>query len=111
MSDRRGPLSTKSNQYQKIMDKLLETGLSGWIIFIISLIIGGGGLTVHHFRKQQTKQSKIKAGGDVAGGDIIKTYKEHSPEHAGSTKEKKKTIQKDITANGDVAGGNIFKKK
>jgi hypothetical protein len=93
------------------MSELFKTGLSGWIIFIISLILGGGGLTISHFRKQLTKQSNIKAGGDVAGGNIIKTDNEHPSEYNGSTKEKNKTIQKDITANGDVAGGNIFKKK
>ena len=53
------------------MEKLLEIGLSGWIIFIISALLAGG-VIVRQITKRRTRQSNITAGGDVAGGDIIK---------------------------------------
>lgn len=89
------------------MEKLLEIGLSGWIIFIISALLGGG-IIVRQITKRRTRQSNITAGGDVAGGDIIKSEHKGQDSNA-STKKVSDSVQKNITAKGDVAGGNIKK--
>lgn len=89
------------------MEKLLEIGLSGWIIFVISIFLGGG-ITVRQIIKRRSRQLNIKAGGDVAGGDIIKG-KFRAQNSNTSSKNVTHSSQDNIVANGDVAGGNIIK--
>ncbi len=94
---------------QKLLDfgqKLLEIGLSGWIIFIITILIGGG-IRIRQVIRRKTLQLNIKAGGDVAGGDIFKGRYRNNERT--SLTEISNSVQKDITALGDVAGGNIDK--
>jgi hypothetical protein len=92
------------------VQKLLEIGLSGWVIFILTLILGTWfGYT--RLQRFNTKQSRIRARGDVAGGDINKGI----GLGAETTKNREKSKhfvdsdQSDIEAGGDVAGGNIAK--
>jgi len=87
--------------------KLLEIGLSGWIIFIITALFGSG-IVVRQIIKRRTRQSNIKAGGDVAGGDIVKG-KEKVKNGNVSSKKITHSVQENIVAKGDVAGGDIFK--
>lgn len=88
------------------MEKLLEIGLSGWIIFIISLLFGSG-IIVRQIIKRRTRQSNIKAGGDVAGGDIIRGKGKVRNGNV-SSKEIIHSVQENIVAKGDVAGGDII---
>jgi len=89
------------------MQNLLEIGLSGWLIFVLN-ILAGGGLALWYFSRRKSRQSNIYAGGDVAGGDILKSKK--GGRGASEKTSKIDTIQKNITAEGDVAGGNIDKR-
>ncbi len=89
------------------MEEFLQNGFSGWAVSILTLILGGG-FVVWKVTKRKTRQSNIKAGGDVAGGDIIKDDRQ-VPNEDVSSKEVCDTEQKDIEAGGDVAGGNIVK--
>lgn len=89
------------------MEKLLEIGLSGWIISIITVLFGGG-IIVRQIIKRRTRQSNIKAGGDVAGGDIFKGKGKVTNRNVPS-KKVIRCVQKNIVAKGDVAGGDIFK--
>lgn len=89
------------------MEKLLEIGLSGWLIFIVTILFGGG-VIVRHITIRRTRQSNITAGGDVAGGDIIKV-KRKNQNRSGDNKNVSNSVQKHINAEGDVAGGNIEK--
>lgn len=89
------------------MQKLIENGLSGWIVFILSILVGGG-LAIRYFSYRKSRQFNVDAGGDVAGGDILK-----SKQGGRGTPEKSSkidSIQTNITAVGDVAGGNIDKR-
>jgi hypothetical protein len=89
------------------MQKYLEIGLSGWIIFIVTALLGGG-IFVHQIIRRRIRQSNITAGGDVAGGNIIKG--EHKVKNSKvSVKKVSHIIQENIVAKGDVAGGDIFK--
>jgi len=91
------------------MEKLLEIGLSGWLVAIITFLFGSG-FVVWQVFKRKTHQTNIKAGGDIAGGDIIKG-KVICPDEQRISPSKKVTytVQKNIVANGDVAGGDIHK--
>lgn len=89
------------------MEKLLEIGLSGWIIFLVTIIFGGG-ITVRQIFKRRTRQFNIKAGGDVAGGDILKSNGKVRNCNV-SSKKIINNVQKNIEAKGDVAGGDIIK--
>ena len=89
------------------MDSILETGLSGWIIFIMTAILGGG-IFVRRIVKRRTRQSHINANGDVAGGDIFKG-KSNAQNGKGSASITNHCVQENITAKGDVAGGDITK--
>lgn len=89
------------------MEKWLEIGLSGWIIFIITVFFGGG-FVVRHIIRRRTCQTHIKAGGDVAGGDIIHE-KHQAQKDSGSSIRISHSVQGNITAKGDVAGGDIIK--
>lgn len=89
------------------MQKLLEIGLSGWLIFVLS-ILGVGGLAKGYFSSRKSRQSNVDAGGDVAGGDILKSKQGGREVPVQSSKID--IIQRNITAAGDVAGGNIDKR-
>lgn len=89
------------------MEKLLEIGLSGWLIFLVTIIFGGG-ITVRQIFKRRTRQLNIKAGGDVAGGDILKGNGK-VPNCNVSSDKIINTVQKNIETKGDVAGGDIIK--
>jgi len=89
------------------MQKFLEIGLSGWFIFVINILVGGG-LTIRYFSRRKSRQSNVNAGGDVAGGDILKS--KQSRRGAPEQSSKIESIQTNITAVGDVAGGNIDKR-
>lgn len=89
------------------MVKLLEIGLSGWLIFLVTIIFGGG-IIVRQIFKRRTRQLNINAGGDVAGGDILKGNGKVQNCNA-SSKKIINSVQKNIVAEGDVAGGDIIK--
>jgi hypothetical protein len=91
------------------IENLIADGLSGWIIFVISLILGGGAV-VFSLRRRKTIQKNIRAGGDVAGGDI-RLSKPNNNQIKNPNLDTRETIQTDITAGGDVAGGDIEKSK
>lgn len=86
------------------MEKWLEIGLSGWLIFGFTVLVGGG--LVSRRLRRRSRQSNIKAGGDVAGGDIVRGDKTLDNNIGCSSSN---SVQKNITADGDVAGGDIFK--
>ena len=88
------------------MERFIEIGLSGWIIFVIAALIGGG-ITYRHITRWRTRQSNITAGGDVAGGDILKGRNGENTEVSSS--KKINSVQKNIRARGDVAGGSIVR--
>lgn len=91
------------------MEKLLEIGLSGWLVAIITLLFGSG-FVVWQVAKRKTRQTNIVAGGDVAGRNITKGKAICADEQCTSSSKKvTHTIQKNIKANGDVAGGDIHK--
>lgn len=85
----------------------LEIGLSGWITFIVALIIGGGSIVLL-IRTRTSKQSNVRAGRDVAGGDIRKRKNTNSDDQSKRV-DSVRSHQSDITAGGDVAGGDIHK--
>lgn len=86
---------------------IITNGLSGWIIFLITLIMSGGFIIA---RRRKTTQKNIRAKGDVAGGDI--RFKRTSPtKNNGKGAETKTTKQINVSAGGDVAGGDIEKPK
>lgn len=89
------------------MQKLLEIGLSGWLIFLITILIGGG-LGFRLISRRRSRQSNIRAAGDVAGGDIFKGKKceQKNP----SSLSEVDSVQNNIVSGGDVAGGNIDKR-
>lgn len=89
------------------MEKLLEIGLSGWIGTIITILLGGC-IALRQMIKRRSRQINIKAGGDVAGGDIIKG-KHKVANTNGSSKKVTYSVQENIDAKSDVAGGNIIK--
>ena len=89
------------------IEKLLEIGLSGWIMVIITALFGCG-IVVRQISKRRTRQANIKAGGDVAGGDIVKG-KNMLPYSHVSAKKVTLSKQTNIAAKGDVAGGDIIK--
>ncbi len=89
------------------MQKLLEIGLSGWIPFVITLLFGSG-IVLWQVTRRKTRQLNIKAGGDVAGGDIHKGIEKENIERI-SSKEVSTSNQKNIVTGGDVSGGNIYK--
>jgi len=89
------------------VEKILEIGFSGWIIFIITVLFGGG-IIMRQFIKRRSRQSNIKAGGDVAGGDIIKGNGKAKNDTV-SFKKNIHSVQKNIEAKGDVAGGDIIR--
>ncbi len=88
------------------MEKIIEIGLSGWIIFIASIFLCGG-IAYRHVTRRKIRQSNIAAGGDVAGGNILKGTSVNHP--AGTSNTKTNVVQSDIRAGGDVAGGNIVR--
>lgn len=89
------------------MQRLLEIGLSGWLIFLLTILFGGS-LGVRYFSRRRSRQKNIDAGGDIAGGDILKGTKNVTDRPAETSKID--STQKNITAEGDVAGGNIDKR-
>ena len=91
------------------MVNLIEIGLSGWICTFVVIIIGGVGTALGYRRitRRKTKQTKIKAGRDVAGGDIIE--KKIGAHNDVKSLIEINCVQKDITAKGNVAGGSIVR--
>jgi hypothetical protein len=88
------------------MERLIEIGLSGWIFPVITVLLGGG-IVYHQVTRRRTRQSKIRAGGNVAGGDILK---DGSSDHSsGASSTEFNSVQRDVRAGGDVAGGNIVR--
>lgn len=89
--------------------KFLLDGMSGWIIYVLTLLIGGG-LVFRHVMKRRSRQINLNASGDVAGGDIHSGASKpmHPPKQSRSSSN---TVQENITAGGDIAGGNITKDK
>ncbi len=89
------------------MSRILEIGLSGWLVSAVVLLLGGG-VILWRISTRRTQQSHIVAGGDVAGGDIVKNS-QSANDRSDSSFDRRKTAQTDIVAGGDVAGGNIVK--
>ena len=89
-------------------DELIKIGLSGWIIFILTLLLGGG-FVVWTIRRRKTIQKNILAGGDVAGGNI-RGRSATGAKSGVATLDTKSTRQENVTAAGDVAGGDIDKR-
>lgn len=86
--------------------KLFEIGLSGWIVFIFTILLGSGLFVTKQIIRRKSRQFNIKAGGDVAGGNIIKCK---NSVNGCSSKIVTNTYQKNIDSNGDIAGGDIIK--
>lgn len=82
---------------------LFITGLSGWVFVLLGFLVTGAA-----FYLRRSKQTNIKAKGDVAGGDIIKNSTVATDKPSG-TREARIVSQNNIVAGGDVAGGDIKK--
>ena len=89
-----------------MLTKLVEIGLSGWIVALVIPLMGLA-VGAYFFRRRKTTQTEIIAGGDVAGGDISVSNRGHVSKSP--TSESSVTIQSKISAGGDVAGGDIDK--
>lgn len=89
------------------MNKLLEIGLSGWLTFLFTLLIGSG-LALWVSSRRRSRQSNVFATGDVAGGDILKGNKCDSGRSVGASEVN--SVQSNIVSGGDVAGGTIDKR-
>jgi len=83
-------------------------GLSGWIIFILTLLIGGV-VVYRYVRRRHIHQSKLKAGGSIAGGNIYTNTNPHSNTQK-TTEDSLRVVQENLEASGDIAGGDIIKR-
>lgn len=94
-----------SSENANTIIKYLDIGLSGWLIAVLTLVLGYFGFKVW---RRTTNQKNIKAGGSVAGGSIIKGP---LPRDGSDVRKSRntKTRQKNIEAGEDVSGEDIIK--
>ncbi len=89
------------------MIELGQITLVDVVLVGVTIFFGcGGGFLV--FKKVTSSRNTLKgnkAGGDMAGGDIIRKGQKNEK----NSKKRSKNILKNNTAGGDIAGGDIEK--
>ena len=87
--------------------EVLLSGVSGWVFVLLPLLLGGGYAVHTTRRKRKVNQSRARAGGSIAGGDIIRgeDVRRNAPKDA--DQEDLAVDQSGVDAEGDIAGGDI----